>query len=367
MVLTTAAVVRSKGGPWLLETLELDDPRDDEVLVRIVGPGICHTDLSIRDQYLPLPLPIVLGHEGAGVVERIGPRVTSLEPGDHVVLAPLSCGACGSCQTGMQVYCEQFLRLNIGLRRMDGSTPFRDDDSKISGAFFGQSSFATKALAHQRNAIRVPRDLPLELLGPLGCSVQTGAGTIINALRPKAGASLAVFGTGPVGLSAIMAAHLSGCATIIAVDINENRLKLAQELGATHTIDNTNGDPVEMIRKHGGGRGVNFSIDTTALPEVIAQAVQCLSPPGVCALLGLARGGAEVSLDINLIGSGRTVRGVTEGECVPSVMIPKLIELWRQGRFPFDRMIRKYAFSDINQAAADMESGITLKPVLVMR
>lgn len=256
--------------------------------------------------------------------------------------------------------------MNIGLRRPDGSATIFHGESKISGAFFGQSSFATRVLAHDRNAIRVARDLPLEILGPLGCGIQTGAGTVINVLRPKAGASIAVFGTGPVGLSAIMAARLIGCSTIIAVDIRKNRLQLAEELGATHAIDNSEVDASDAIRQIMGGRGVNFSIDTTAAPAVMRKAVDCLAPPGVCAVLGLAPMGTEVSLDINVLGSGRTVRGVTEGECVPSVMIPALIELWRQGRFPFDRLIRKYAFQEINQAAQDMEQGDTLKPVLVM-
>jgi aryl-alcohol dehydrogenase len=365
MTAVTAAVVRAKGGPWSLETLDLDEPRDDEVLVRVVGVGICHTDLSIRDQYLPLRLPIVLGHEGAGVVERVGPRVKGLEPGDHVVLAPLSCGACGNCQSGLQVYCEQFLPLNIGLRRTDGSATFCGD-AKVRGAFFGQSSFATMALAHERNAVKVPRDVPLELLGPLGCGIQAGAGTIVNVLRPKAGATLAVFGAGSVGLSAIMAARLTGCTTIVAVDLVEHRLQLARELGATLAVNNSAGDTVDAIRQATGGRGVDYAIDATAVPAVIRQAFESLATPGTCAVLGLARQGTEVSLDINTLSNGRTVRGVTEGESVPKTFIPALVELWRQGRFPFDRLIRTYDFADINQAAADMASGATLKPVLLM-
>ncbi|MGD9645746.1 MAG: NAD(P)-dependent alcohol dehydrogenase [Pirellulales bacterium] len=365
MTAVTAAVVRAPGGPWSLETLELDEPRDDEVLVRIVGVGICHTDLSIRDQFLPLRLPIVLGHEGAGVVERVGAKVTGLETGDHVVLAPLCCGACGNCQSGLQVYCEQFLPLNIGLRRADGSATFRGD-AKVHGAFFGQSSFATMALAHQRNAIKVPRDVPLELLGPLGCGIQAGAGTVFNALRPRAGASLAVFGTGAVGLSAIMAARLAGCTTIIAVDVVDPRLQLARELGATHSVNNSTGDLVDLVQRATAGRGVDYSIDTTAVPAVIRQAFDCLATPGTCAVLGLARHGAEVAFDINSLGNGRTVRGVTEGESVPKTFIPSLIELWRQGRFPFDRLVRKYALTDINQAAADMQRGDAIKPVLLM-
>lgn len=362
----TAAVVRASGGPWSVETLELDDPRDDELLVRIQGVGICHTDLSIRDQYLPLKLPIVLGHEGAGVVERVGPRVTGIAPGDHVVLTPLSCGACGNCHRGLPVYCEQFLRLNIGTRRLDGSATLRDHHAKVSGMFFGQSSFASHALAHQRNAIPVPRDLPLELLGPLGCGIQTGAGTITNALRPPAGSSLAVFGTGAVGLSAIMAARLIGCGTIIAVDLLPQRLELARQLGATHTVHNSSPDATDQIRAATAGRGLQFAIDTTARPDVIRQAVDCLASPGVCAVLGLAPAGTDVALDLNTLGHGRTLRGVTEGESVPALMIPELIAWWRQGRFPFDRLIRRYDFRDINQAAADMTHGHAIKPVLIL-
>lgn len=365
MTSITAAVVRTAGGPWSLETLRLDEPREDELLVRIAGVGICHTDVSIRNQYLPVPLPIVLGHEGAGVVERVGARVRGLAPGDHVVLCPLTCGRCGNCRGGAPMYCERFVRLNIGTRRADGSATIFDGESPISAAFFGQSSFATFALASQNNAVRVPRDVPLEILGPLGCSVQTGAGTVINALAPHCGASIAIFGSGPVGLSAVMAARLVGCATIIAVDIKENRLALARELGATHAIDARATDVVAAIRQL-TGRGAHYALDTTAQPAVIRQAVECLAMPGTCAVVGLAPLGTEVALDVNVLASGRTVRGVTEGESVPSVFIPQLIEFWRQGRFPFERMIRTYALSEINQAVADMESGATLKAVLRM-
>lgn len=366
MIPISAAVVRSKGGPWSIETLELDDPRDDEVLVRMVAVGVCHTDLSIRDQYLPLPLPIVLGHEGAGVVERIGKRVSKLDVGDHVVLAPSSCGACRNCQSGIQVYCEKSIPLNFGGCRMDGSATLWAGEKIVSGSFFGQSSFATHALANERSAIRVPSDLPLELLGPLACGIQSGAGTVLNALRPRAGASIAIFGVGPVGLSAVMAAKLAGCTTIVAVDIQESRLQLARDLGATHAVNNKDAAAVEVIRSLTRQKGVDYTIETTAHNRVIRQAVDCLTTPGVCAVVGLAKIGSQVELDINGIMFGRTVRGVVEGESIPSVMIPALIDLWRQGRFPFDCLIRKYPFADINQAAADMTSGEAIKPVLVM-
>lgn len=366
MPLVTAAVVHHPGGPWSLETLELDEPHSNEALIRITAVGVCHTDLSIRDQYLPLRLPIVLGHEGAGVVERVGSDVTDLAAGDHVVLCPMSCGQCNNCRDGLQVYCDDFLRLNIGGRRHDGSPTFRSDSPKVAGAFFGQSSFATHVLAHRRSVVRVPRDLPLELLGPLGCGIQTGAGAVMNVLRPRAGGSLAVFGVGAVGLSAIMAAHLAGCAPIVAVDVLPSRLEMALELGATHAVDNSRADAEEAVRAACGGRRVSCSIDTTAHPRVLRQAVESLATPGVCISLGLARAGAEMTQDINHLGNGRTIRGVTEGESVPEVMIPALIELWRAGRFPFDRLIRKYPWADINQAAADLQSGAAIKPVLVM-
>lgn len=361
-----AAVVREKSGPWSIETLELDDPRADEILVRVVATGVCHTDLSIRDQFLPLPFPIVLGHEGAGVVEQVGPEVKGLAPGDHVVLAPMSCGACCNCQTGLPMYCDRFLELNVGTRRPDGSATLHSGASSVSGVFFGQSSFATYALANARSAIKVPNDLPLDLLGPLGCGVQTGAGTVLQALRPPAGSSIAIFGTGAVGLSAVMAARVAGCGKIIAVDVRAARLELARELGATDVIDNSSNQATRVIHEVTGGRGVRNAIDTTALPGVIRQAVDSLSTPGCCAVVGLAPVGAEVSLEINSIGFGRTIRGVTEGESVPSVTIPMLIDLWRQGRFPFDRLVRRYEFDQINQAAADMASGVAIKPVLVM-
>lgn len=371
MTTVSAAVLRTPGGPWTIEEIELDDPRDDEVLVRIVASGICHTDLSIRDQFLPMPLPAVLGHEGAGIVEKTGRGVKGLKAGDAVVLAPLSCGCCGNCAGGKPMYCEAFLPLNLGSRRADGSATLRDTTGEVSGAFFGQSSFATHALANERNAIRVPNELPLELLGPLGCGIQTGAGTVLNALAPPAGSSLAVFGTGAVGLSAIMAARLVGCAPIIAVDIRPQRLELARELGATHAVDNSQSNATSAIRRLGGNmslgsRGVDFTIDTTAVPAVIRQAVDCLAIPGTAALVGLPRAGTEISLDLLSLGNGKTVRGVIEGESVPSVLIPRLIELWRQDRFPFDRLIHRYPFSDINRAAADMEAGAVVKPVLTM-
>jgi len=362
MTQARAALTPCCGADWTMTDVQLDEPRGDEILVRIVATGICHTDISVRDQHLPTPLSAVLGHEGAGVVERVGPAVTELVPGDHVVLTVINCGKCNNCLGGSPTYCEQMMQLNFSGRRLDGSALIRRGEEEVSGGFFGQSSFATFALATERNAVKVPKDIDLSLLGPLGCGIQTGAGTVFNTLRPEIGSSIVIFGAGAVGLSAIMAARVAGCTSIIAVDLHANRLELARELGATHVIDPLAGDIVQAVRAIGGG--VNYAIDTTANTTVIRQAVDCLLPMGRCTMVGVSPPGAEVTVPVMSLFFGQTLCGAVEGNAVPKILIPRLIELWRQGRFPFERMVKFYDFEQINQAVADSASGATLKAIL---
>jgi len=363
----TAAVVRNPGGPFRLESAQIEEPGPDEVLVRIVAAGMCHTDMVIRDQIYPVPLPIVLGHEGSGVVEAVGERVSSPAVGDHVVLTFLSCNACRSCRTGAPAACENFNVWNFGGARLDGSHAIHAaDGAHLNDRFFGQSSFATYAIAHHRNAIVVRADAPLELLGPLGCGVQTGAGTVLNALGVRAGSSFAAFGAGAVGLSAVMAARVAGATTIVAVDVIASRLALALELGATHAIDARAGDPVEALRAQTGG-GVDFSLDSTARPDVVRQAIAALRPRGVCAVVGASAPGTELRADINdVMQNGKTIRGVVEGDSVPQIFIPQLVDLYMQGRFPFDKLVRYYAFDAIDRAAHDSERGDAIKPIVRM-
>lgn len=358
-----AAVVREKGGPFIIEDVELGEPRADEVLVRVAATGVCHTDLVARDQYLPVPLPGVFGHEGSGVVEKVGAAVAKVKPGDHVVMSFLTCGTCPSCKKGVPTWCLEFLRYNFSGARADGSATMEKNGETIHAVFFGQSSFASYALASERNVVKVPSDVPVEILGPLGCGVQTGAGGVINTLHPRPGSSIAVFGTGSVGLSAVLAAVACGCTTIIGVDVMAERLKTAKSFGATHVIDPTKTDPVEEIRRITGA-GVQYSLECTGIPKVFRQAVDALMIGGVCGLIGVAPAGVEVSLDMQNILNGRTIKGVVEGDSVPDIFIPQLIDLYRQGRFPFDRMITFYPFNDINKAAEDSEKGKTLKAVL---
>lgn len=362
-----AAVVRPASRNFDIEAVSLDEPREDEVLVRIVATGLCHTDLIARDEVYPVPQPIVLGHEGAGVVEKVGARVTHVEPGDHVVLTFMSCGECPACKQQSPAYCHQLFGLCFGGARSDGSSAIRDARGEaLHGHFFGQSSFATRAIAHRRNVVKVRRDAPLELLGPLGCGLQTGAGAILNVFRPKQGQSVAVFGAGAVGLSAVMAARHVGAVPIIVVDVVPDRLQLASALGADLAIDAREGNVVEQIRAASGG-GVDFSLEATGIAAVLRQAIDALGQRGVCGIVGATAPAEEASFNIaDLMIGGKTIRGIVEGDSVPDQLIPRLVDLYLAGEFPIDRLVRTYSFDAIDQAVADAESGAVIKPILLM-
>src|SRR4051812_1619070 len=300
----TAAVARERFGAFSVEQVDLTDPRPDELLIKIVASGMCQTDQHGRDGYYNTPLPAVFGHEGAGVVAAVGSGVTDFKPGDHVVMSFPWCGACANCRRQLHAHCQKSFDLKMNGTRADGSTLISQNGGPIYGAFFQQSSFATHAIANQRFAVKVRSDAPLELLGPFACSGQTGAGAVFNSMRPQPGDSFAVFGVGAVGLSGLMAAKIAGCDPIIAVDVHDRRLALAAELGATHTINNAGRtDVVSKIRAITGD-GVRFSLETSALAAVLREAVEALMPAGTCILLGSARAGTEVSLEMPFLQNG---------------------------------------------------------------
>lgn len=360
-----AAVVEKLGAPYKLEDVVLRDLRYDEVLVKMVATGMCHTDMVAQtDESYNMPYPIVLGHEGAGIVERVGSTVQKVKPGDHVVLTYMSCGRCDSCLKGAPTYCENMFPLNFGGARDDGSVSTYDEKRKIHDHFFGQSSFGTFSIANERNVVKVPKEAPLELLGPLGCGIQTGAGAVMNALKVGSGQSFAVFGAGAVGLSAVMAARIVGATTIIAVDINDSRLELAKELGATHVVNGKNKDAVKEVQTITDG-GADFTLEATGLPALLRQAIDATGILGTCGIVGAAPLGAEAKFDINdVMVPGKTIRGIIEGDSVPDIFIPALVDHYLQGRFPFDKLIKTYKFDEINQAAEDSKSGVTVKPII---
>jgi aryl-alcohol dehydrogenase len=360
-----AAVARAAGAPFEFLSVALEDPRPDEVRVRLVATGICHTDVAVRNQDVLLPLPMVLGHEGAGVVEAVGSDVRGLVEGDHVVLTGDACGDCRSCLRGLPSYCAEFIERNLTGWRIDGSSPMRVGDTALRGRFVGQSSFASHTIVSARSAVRVARDLPLELLGPLGCGLTTGVGTVLNALKPSPGASLVIFGAGTVGLAALMGARLCGADPLIVVDTRDARLEMARALGATHTL-RAGDSVVNAIREITGG-GADFAVECSGAPIAVRQAVDCLGRPGMAAQVGATPAATEVALDMDHMGFGRGLKGVVMGDATPQTFIPFLATLFRRGQLPFDRFVRFYPFAEIEAAIHDSAvTGEVIKPILRM-
>ena len=361
-----AAVVKTPSSRFSIDEVELGALRDDEILVKIAGVGVCHTDLICRDQVYPVPFPIVLGHEGSGFVEAVGSSVKHLKKGDAVVLSFRSCGKCINCDRDEPSHCIDIFPSNFSGVRSDGSTSLSQNGEPVHGLFFGQSSFAEYAIAHVSNTVKVSEDAAafLEILGPLGCGIMTGAGAVMNSLKPSTDSSLIIFGCGSVGIAAIMAAKVEGCKTIIAVDPLAERREIAQELGATHSIDPSQQDPVALCHEI-TTYGADYALECTGLPAVFRQSVDALAVNGTCGLIGAAPLETEVALDMNSIMFGRTVKGIIEGDSIPQQFIPELIELYQQGKFPLDKLITTYPLNEIETAISDMVEGRALKPVLI--
>lgn len=362
------AVSRVPGAAPTIEPLTLQGPRDDEVLVKLKGVGVCHTDMVMRDAHLPVPMPVVLGHEGSGVVTSVGAGVDGIAPGDAVVLSFAWCGACASCADHAPAYCHNWVPLNFFGSRSDGSTSLTDAAGHaIHSHVFGQSSFATHAVVNRRNVVKVDADLPIELLGPLGCGIQTGAGAVLNALRVRAGSSVAVIGVGAVGLSAVMAARIAQASTIVAIDLNPARVEIAGKLGATHGWLASAGSVADLAGKAGCSAGFDYIIDTTGNADICNGAIPALAPRGELALVGAYAPGKSIAADATLLMSGgRVVRGVVEGSADPASFIPQLIAYYRAGNFPFDRLVEYFDFADIAAAIEAGESGRVIKPILRM-
>ncbi|WP_067824625.1 NAD(P)-dependent alcohol dehydrogenase [Nocardia inohanensis] len=360
----TVALVRDLESPLELTEVQIPTLESGEVLVRLRGTGVCHTDLVALEGGIPLETPFVLGHEGAGVVAAIADDVTALSVGDAVVLSFDHCTECAQCTSGHPAYCELSGAMNYFGSRLDGSTTLSENGEEVHGSWFGQSSFGTYAVASVRNAVRVDADLPLDILGPLGCGLLTGAGTVLNVLRPEPGQSLIVFGVGGVGLAAIMAARVAGCDPIIAVDLNPERLELARELGATHVVNSGETTDLGWALTEITGTGADFAIETVGLGPVVRTAVESLKTPGRAVTLGARSMENEITIDQGNLLMGRQLLGVLEGDADPHELIPRLIELWRAGQFPFDRLVEKFPFERITDAVAAVRDGKVIKPVL---
>ena len=358
----TAAVLRDGDGPYSIEQIELDGPGDDEVLVRITAVGMCHSDALLRSKTLAGKLPIIPGHEGAGVVEAIGAEVTSIQPGDHVVLTFDSCGQCRNCTDHRPALCAASLGRNLVGWRADGSTSaVAADSSPVGSRWFAQSSFATHAIASSRNVVVVDKTLPLNVLAPLGCGIQTGVGAVLNSLDVQPGSSLAILGAGAVGLAAVLGGVVAGADTIVVVDLHPERRELAVELGATHVVDGHDEDVVRQVRKLTQG-GADYAIDATGVPRVAESALAVTRVGGACALVGILTG--PLALKAAAL-NGKTLVGVVEGDSAPQEFIPRLISLWSAGRLPIEKLIEEFPLTAINEAEQSSLSGRVVKPVLV--
>lgn len=359
-----AAVLEKAGDDFEIKDVNLKDVGSDEILVKVVASGVCHTDITAQKGGL-VPFPAILGHEGSGIVEKIGENVNGIEIGDHVVMGFSHCGSCDACITGHPSSCERFSELNFGGKNIDGKKE-HDIDGKEYSLFFGQSSFATYAIVNKQNIVKVPKDVDLSLLGPLGCGIMTGAGTVTEKLKPKFGSDIAIFGVGSVGLSSIIAANAIGCNNIIALDLHDSRLELSKELGATDTINSSDlkgvGDKIKEITN---GKGVDYVIDTTGVTPVVKEGLRGLKINGELMEIGIG-GDVTVNLFNDLLTQNKTISSLQEGDAVPKILIPKIIDMYKKGKFPFDKFIKKYDFEDINQAIKDTETGVVIKSVLII-
>jgi aryl-alcohol dehydrogenase len=364
-----AAVVRAwvataPGAALVPESLRLDEIRPGEVLVRVAAVGICHSDIAYTDGSRPAaPFPLVAGHEGAGVIAAVGPGTEDFAAGDRVIMSFSSCGRCSGCLAGRPARCSSFRDLNSGFGGPgSGGRLTRRNGEKVSAGFFGQSSFADHALTGVRNLVRVPEGVPLHLAAPFGCGFQTGAGAVLNALRLQPGDALLVTGTGAVGMSAVMAARAAGAGAIIAVDPVAARRVLALTLGATQALDPADVAAGALDRLK---IPLDFAIDTSGRPEMIRAAVAAVHSAGVVVLIAAGAPGAVADIPLRDLIIGRQVRGAVEGDSVPQLLIPRLLELWRAGQFPVEALVRTFAAAELNDAMGAMKAGHVIKPVVV--
>lgn len=357
-----AAIVHEQNGPFKFEELDLDEPKQNEILVKVQACGICHTDEFGRTSPM-VPFPVVLGHEGAGVVEKVGKDVKEFAIGDHVAFSYAFCDHCPNCLGGEPYYCETYNEINFGGVAGDGTTRLSQNGKPVA-MFFGQSAFATHAVVNHKSAVKVDKSVDLTLVAPLGCGIQTGAGSVINTLKPRVSSSIAIFGCGAVGMSAIMAASVIHCQTIIAVGGNPASLKLAKELGATHTINRKEVDDIPAAISEITKGGAHYVIDTSGHGPLIDIAIKSARYHGE--ILTLAPSGVLENFDVGfeVLMNMRTIKGACEGDSVAQVFIPELISLYKKGLFPLDKLVSVYDFEDIDQAFADSHAGKIIKPVL---
>lgn len=361
MLSTKAGVLEDPDGPFVVEQLLLGGLGPWDIVVRVAATGVCHTDQSPRRNPHLVKFPVILGHEGAGIVEQVGSSVRAFTVGDRVLASFDRCGRCKACLEARPAACEEFFSRNLTSERPDSGVWYENTDGTvISTGWFGQSSFSELAVMSERNLIRLDDDVPFHVAAPMACGFQTGAGSVINSFGLRPGDSLAVIGVGSVGMAAVMAARAMNAGRVEALDRHPDRLELAAEFGADAVHSTSETDQDEWAAE----RAFDFILDTTGDPSLIASSLRALTTSGVLGMVGLP--GGTLSIDQRSLTSGRTLRYIVEGNAVPQVFVPTLIDLWRSGRFPVDRLIRTFPLSHINGAEQASTTGEVVKPVISM-
>lgn len=354
------AIVRVPGEPVSIEDFTIDDPGPNEVLVQILASGVCHTDLGVKSgTYGTDGFPFLLGHEGAGIIQAIGPGVTSHTVGDHVMLAwRAPCGECRFCRAGRPNFCAASLNAEKRMRTTAG---------ELLNPVLGIGTFCTHTLVHEKQAIRYDPALPAAQMSLIGCGVMTGVGAALYAADVQPGTSVAVFGCGGVGDSVIQGARLAGATTIIAVDTDPRKLEWAKEFGATHTVNASEGDPVARIKELTGGNGVNYSFEAVGIAQTWEQALWCRDLAGTCIMIGVPGPGPKLTLDLQrFFDIGGRVGVSWYGDCLPTRDFPLLANWYQQGQLNLDKVVsRTISLDETEEAFEAMKRGETLRSVIV--
>jgi S-(hydroxymethyl)glutathione dehydrogenase/alcohol dehydrogenase len=358
-----AAVFHGPNQPLKIEDVDIDEPREHEIVVRTVASGVCHSDLHFVDGLYTCPTPAILGHEAAGIVDKVGSQVTYVKPGDHVIAClSVFCGYCPECMSGRPNLCSN----KSATQRPKGDKPRLSQGGKKITQFADLSSYAEKMLVHENAVVKIREDFPLDRAALIGCGVITGVGAAINTAKVEPGSTVAVFGAGGIGLSVIQGARIAGARQIIAVDKFEHKLALAKRFGATHAVDASNTDPVDAIRSMTGGTGVEYSFEAIGLKKAAEQAYECLAPGGLATIVGMIPLGQKVEIDGFSMLFEKRIQGCYMGSNRFRIDMPRLIEFYMQGRLNLDDMIsRRGHLEDVNEAFRAMKAGEVARTVLM--
>ena len=355
-----AAIYHGPHQPLTTEQVEIDQPIGHEVVVRVVASGVCHSDLHYVDGFYEFPSPAVLGHEAAGIVENVGPLVDEFQPGDHVIAClSVFCGRCEYCLTGRTNLCS-----TRPIRAKDAPPRLSWRGEEVH-QFANLSAYAEKMLVHSNAIVKVRDDMPLDRAALIGCGVTTGVGAVLNTARIEAGSTVAVFGCGGVGLSAIQGARIAGARMIIAVDVHDHKLETAYDLGATHTINGARTDPVKEIRALTNG-GVDYSFEAIGLKRAAEHCFECLRAGATATIVGMIPLGQKIELDGSVFLREKKIQGSSMGSNRFKVDMPKYIDFYMQGRLKLDEMItRRMQLEDLNEAFRAMKAGEVARQVLM--